>query len=368
MDFSSLNTRIENATYKNLRIGFMWASKISLITLLLVTIVIWVDFIDTKHSSLLLTTTTFGIQGLLFGFGWLFFTRNKTLQHYKIISSVYAFLFGTTWGGAILNLNNLGHTYVIVEIVGNLLFLVVLLGFYTYRVAVYLATIPILAFTTWYSIEDPRFDLLFAFTKLAITIIIIESGRRLLFKWFTTRIKQEHDNKHLLKQLSLLSFTDQLTQVNNRRFFDFAINKQIINAKHYHQPLSIILIDIDYFKYFNDTLGHVKGDMCLNSVATTISNSLLRNNDTVSRYGGEEFVVLLPNTDTNGARCVAHRIQQNLSTLAIIHPCSDISQYVTVSQGIATLEDNQLPSQLIDVADNYLYKAKELGRDQYCST
>ncbi|CEO41223.1 GGDEF domain-containing protein [Photobacterium kishitanii] len=368
MDLSSLNTRIDNTIFKNLRIGFIWASKISLITIMLITVVIWIDFFNTKNNNLLLTTVGFSIQALLFALGWLFFAHNKTLQHYKIVSSSYALLFGLTWGGAIINLNNLGHAYVIVEIVGNLLFLVVLLSFYAYRTAVYLATIPILIFTTWYSIEDPRFDLLFAFTKLAITIIIIESGRQLLFKWFTARIKQEHDNKRLLKQLAKISFTDQLTQINNRRFFDFAINKQIINAKHYHHPLSIILIDIDYFKLFNDNLGHVKGDMCLKSVATTISSSLLRNTDTVSRYGGEEFVVLLPNTDNQGARCVAHRIQQNVAGLAITHPSSDISQTVTVSQGIATLKANQLPSQLIDVADSYLYKAKELGRNQYYGT
>ncbi len=368
MDLSSLDTRIDNTTYKNLRIGFIWASKISLITLTLITIVIWVDFIDKKHNYLLLTTVQFLLQGILFSAGWLFFSHHKTLRHYKIISSIYALLFGITWGSAILHLNNLGHAYVIVEIVGNLLFLVVLLGFYTYRVAVYLATIPILIFTTWYSIEDPRFNLLFAFTKLTITIIILESGRQLLFKWFTTRIKQEHDNKRLLNQLSKLSFTDQLTQINNRRFFDFSINKQIINAKHHQIPLSIILIDIDYFKLFNDSLGHVKGDICLKEVAATISNSLLRNNDTVSRYGGEEFVVLLPNTDINGACKVANRIQQNLAALATPHPCSNINQYITVSQGIATWQANQRPNQLINVADNNLYRAKESGRNQYCAT
>ncbi|PSW30572.1 GGDEF domain-containing protein [Photobacterium phosphoreum] len=368
MDFSSLDTRIDNTIYKNLRMGFIWASKVSLITLLLITIIIWIDFIHTENSRLLLTTISFGIQGLLFIAGWFFFAHKKTLQHYKIISSCYALLFGTTWGSAIINLNNLGHAYVIVEIVGNLLFLVVLLSFYAYRVAVYLAILPILIFTTWYSIEDPRFDLLFAFTKLTITIIIIESGRQLLFKWFTTRITQEHENKRLLKRLAQLSFTDQLTQINNRRFFDLSINKQIINAKHHHEPLSIILIDIDYFKLFNDSQGHVKGDICLKTVATTICKSLLRHNDTVSRYGGEEFIVLLPNTDINGACKVANRIQNNLATLAIPHPCSDISQYVTVSQGIASWQANQWPNQLINAADTNLYNAKESGRNQYCAT
>ncbi|MBY3787392.1 diguanylate cyclase [Photobacterium carnosum] len=367
MDFSSFDTRLENTVYKNLRIGLIWASKISLITLLLITIVIWVDFIHTKNSNLLLTTINFAIQGLLFASSWLFFVHNKTLQHYKIIAAIYALLFGITWGGTIINLNNLGHAYVIVEIIGNLLFLVILLSFYTYRIAVYLAILPILIFTTWYSIEDPRFNLLFSFTKLAITLIIIESGRQLLFKWFTTRITQEHDNKRLLSELAQLSFTDQLTQINNRRFFDFAIDKQIINAKHHNTPLSIILIDIDYFKLFNDTNGHVKGDICLKSVAVTIKNSLLRSNDTVSRYGGEEFVVLLPNTDIHGACRVAKRIQQNLAILAINHSASDISHSVTVSQGIATWQTNQRPNQLINNADNHLYNAKELGRNQYCS-
>lgn len=368
MDLLSLDSRIDKSTYKNLRIGFIWASKISLVILILMMVVISIEFFNDKQSSLIHTTLHFGTQALLCLFGGMFFTRYETLKHYKYITALYAFIFGLSWGISIINIDTLNHAYVLVEIIGNLLFLVILLGFYTSRAAVYLAITPILIFTTWYSIEDPRFDLLFSLTKLITTIIILESGRRVLFQWFTARVKQEHINKKLVNKLLSLSLSDQLTKINNRRFFDLAINKQIINAKHHHIPLSIILIDIDYFKSFNDNFGHVKGDMCLKTIATMLRKSLLRSGDTVSRYGGEEFVVLLPNTDTNDAFCVAKRIQQNLATLAIPHPCSDISQHVTVSQGIATWQANQRPTQLIGVADNNLYKAKESGRNKYCAT
>ena len=368
MDLLSLDSRIDKSTYTNLRIGFIWASKISLVILILMMVVISIEFFNHKQYYLVKVTLHFGIQALLCLLGALFFTHYTTLKHYKYITALYAFMFGVSWGISIVNLDTLNHTYVLVEIIGNLLFLVILLGFYTSRIAVYLAITPILIFTTWYSIKDPRFDLLFSLTKLATTIIIIESGRRVLFQWFTTRIKQEHVNKQLVNKLLSLSLSDQLTKINNRRFFDLAINKQIINAKHHHIPLSIILIDIDYFKNFNDNFGHVKGDMCLKIIATMLRDSLLRSEDTVSRYGGEEFVILLPNTDTNGASCVAKRIQQNLAILAIPHPCSDINQYVTVSQGIATWQANQRPTQLIEIADNNLYKAKESGRNKYCTT
>lgn len=368
MDLLSLDARIDNTTYKNLRIGFIWASKISLVVLILMTVILYIEFFNQKYQDLIHAMLYFAMQVLLCLLGGVFFHYHKTLKHYKVITSLYALIFGVSWGISIINLDHIYHAYVLIEIIGNLLFLIILLGFYTSRSAVYLAILPILIFTTWYNVADPRFDFLFSLMKLATTIIILESGRRVLFKWFTTRITQEHENNRLMKQLSLLSLTDQLTNINNRRFFDLTIDEQIIKAKHHHHPLSIILIDIDYFKLFNDNLGHVKGDICLKSVATTISESLLRETDSVSRYGGEEFVVLLPNTNSKGASCIAHRIQQNLSTLAIPHPCSQISQYVTVSQGIATLEVNQCPTQLIEIADNYLYKAKESGRNQYCNT
>ena len=365
MDLLSLDARIDNTTYKNLRIGFIWASKISLVVLTLMTVVLCIEFFNQKYQYLIHAMLYFGIQVLLCILGGAFFHYHKTLKYYKFITSSYALIFGVSWGISIINLDSIYHAYVLIEIIGNLLFLIILLGFYTSRIAVYLAILPILIFTTWYNIADPRFDVLFSLMKLTTTIIILESGRRVLFKWFTTRITQEHENSRLMKQLSLLSLTDQLTNINNRRFFDLTIDEQIINAQHHHHPLSIILIDIDYFKLFNDNFGHVKGDICLKSVATTISESLLRETDTVSRYGGEEFVVLLPNTNTKGACCVAQRVQQNLSTLAITHPRSTISQHVTVSQGIATLKINQHPNQLINVADNHLYKAKALGRNQY---
>ncbi|MEA5510623.1 diguanylate cyclase [Crocosphaera sp. UHCC 0190] len=175
--------------------------------------------------------------------------------------------------------------------------------------------------------------------------------------------RELHDLNYKLHRLANL---DGLTEVANRRCFDETLEQEWRRLAREKKPLSLILGDIDYFKRYNDTYGHLGGDDCLKKVAKAIANTALRPADLVARYGGEEFAVILPETPHEGATQVAQRILEGIRALNIPHKASDVQPYVTMSLGVATM----IPSleldlkSLIDSADDALFKAKKQGRDQ----
>jgi len=161
---------------------------------------------------------------------------------------------------------------------------------------------------------------------------------------------------------------DGLTQIPNRRRFDEYFQQEWVRMSRQKSSLSLILCDVDFFKKYNDTYGHQAGDSCLQKVAQAMSQAIKRPSDLVARYGGEEFVVILPNTSVEGAIVVAEEIRSQLKILAILHSASDVSKYVTISLGIATIipvVDIQAKF-LIKTADEALYRAKKEGRNRYC--
>ena len=131
--------------------------------------------------------------------------------------------------------------------------------------------------------------------------------------------------------------TDSLTGLANRRYFDEAFNKEVHRLKRSGTPLSLIMLDVDHFKKFNDSYGHLAGDDCLRRIGMTLRTYIGRATDIVARYGGEEFVVILADTDQNGAVTVAERIRKAVEALAIPHSGSDIAKTVTVSLGVVTV-------------------------------
>ena len=171
----------------------------------------------------------------------------------------------------------------------------------------------------------------------------------------------QQQNKHL----TALARVDALTQIANRRVFDEFLNQAW--AARNHTPLTLILCDIDYFKLYNDTYGHQAGDECLRLVAQALKKAVKRQPDLVARYGGEEFAVVLPNTALPGAKHVAQSIQTIVQELEIEHRLSAISNYLTVSLGIATALSTASgsPQELIAAADQGLYQAKSDGRAQF---
>ncbi|MFD2231630.1 diguanylate cyclase [Alkalimarinus sediminis] len=166
------------------------------------------------------------------------------------------------------------------------------------------------------------------------------------------------------QELSRLAHVDSLTELNNRRGFVLHYGREWGRSSREAQPLSIIMIDIDSFKTYNDNYGHLAGDDCLRLVAKILMSNLLRPVDMVARYGGEEFVVLLPNTSLDGAKLVAERLRAAVESENLKHEFSPVAKHVTISAGCAEKVAGQAPNLLIDVADKNLYKAKENGRNQ----
>ncbi|MEA1883532.1 MAG: diguanylate cyclase, partial [Thermotogota bacterium] len=168
------------------------------------------------------------------------------------------------------------------------------------------------------------------------------------------------------KTLEFLSSFDGLTGITNRRYFDEQLQLEWQKAYEDSALLGLIIIDVDHFKLYNDNYGHLAGDDCLKRVADAISKSLKRSTDFVSRYGGEEFVVILPGANFSSAMRIAENIRSDVEAMKIPHELSEASDYVTVSLGASSMMPikKNSPEELIKKADKALYRAKENGRNR----
>jgi len=173
----------------------------------------------------------------------------------------------------------------------------------------------------------------------------------------------------ILKQMRIIEkygLIDTLTNIPNRRQFDQYLVREWNRTVRDDKPLSILMIDVDHFKIYNDSYGHQQGDVALQKAAETISSSLKRKIDIAARWGGEEFAVLLPNTALEGALLVAETIRKNIETLSIPYIAEETNHNITISIGVATSSLPQVKNvfDLILQADKALYKAKDLGRNR----
>lgn len=168
------------------------------------------------------------------------------------------------------------------------------------------------------------------------------------------------------KALRLAATTDALTGLANRRRFNEVLNTEFFRLKRSGAPLSLIILDVDYFKRFNDRYGHVQGDECLRAIGQAIKASVHRPPDLAARFGGEEFVVIAPETGANGALALAERIRHAVTRLEIPHEDNTAAPHVTASLGVATRYASELetPESLVELADQALYQAKHSGRNQ----
>ncbi|WP_236170705.1 sensor domain-containing diguanylate cyclase [Pseudomonas pseudonitroreducens] len=170
----------------------------------------------------------------------------------------------------------------------------------------------------------------------------------------------------LQRQLEEYSYKDGLTGVANRRMFDSVLDTEWGSAQRSGQPLSLVLLDIDYFKQFNDHYGHIQGDDCLRTVGKALAGSLHRPRDFVARFGGEEFVLVLPETDSEAARQIAERCRSVLREQQISHEKSAVSTLLTISLGVGTAvpASSDRPLDFVAAVDRLLYQAKQAGRDR----
>jgi diguanylate cyclase (GGDEF)-like protein len=164
--------------------------------------------------------------------------------------------------------------------------------------------------------------------------------------------------------MAVLARTDPLTGLANRREFGEALYREWHRALRHHSPLSLFVIDVDYFKQYNDTLGHSAGDDCLVRLAELMQGFCKRATDLATRYGGEEFVLLLPDTNLTEATALGQTLLEQVRAAQIAHPGSSVADHITVSIGLTTLVPQQQDCDLVEQADRALYEAKGQGRDR----
>lgn len=167
------------------------------------------------------------------------------------------------------------------------------------------------------------------------------------------------------ESLRARSYVDGLTGISNRRYFDIALDRELRRAQRGGTELSLLLLDIDSFKAYNDHFGHLQGDTCLTTVAQALVGALKRPADVGARYGGEEFAAILPDTSAAQARNVAAAVREHIAGLALVHAPGAARPHVTVSIGVASFDKERLSeaATLIAAADRALYAAKRAGRD-----
>jgi len=180
------------------------------------------------------------------------------------------------------------------------------------------------------------------------------------------RVKAHLALKFQTELFRSMSFIDDLTGIANRRALEDKLNIYFAIAKRTQQLLSLLIIDIDFFKQYNDRYGHLAGDLCLQKIATLLKKTMVRESDLVARYGGEEFVCLLFNTDSKGATIVAEKLLSNVARLRLKNKVIPEQSFLTISIGIACYPSEKISSstELFNSADKALYKAKKEGRNR----
>ncbi len=183
------------------------------------------------------------------------------------------------------------------------------------------------------------------------------------------RVRNHINLKQMADVLGALAAQDGLTGIANRRQFDEVLGREWRRAMRGKAPLSLIILDVDSFKQFNDHYGHGRGDKCLKQVAATLQGVLNRPGDLAARIGGDEFAIIIPGSDAAGAALIAERARAGVEALGIANEQSELSDHVTVSVGCATLvpEQGGLSELLFDRADSALYRAKDQGRNRVVS-
>ncbi|HED1408248.1 TPA: GGDEF domain-containing protein [Klebsiella pneumoniae] len=195
----------------------------------------------------------------------------------------------------------------------------------------------------------------------AIFTAILLYGRRILQRWYDEAWDTHQENMQLIQRLESIANQDALTGTANRR----ALNAYLAAIWQQKTPLALMMIDVDYFKRYNDRYGHQAGDECLSSVAQVLKMAVRAEGDLVARYGGEEFVVVLPGVSLAHATAIAERIQQKIPEAGLPHAASAVASEVTVSIGIVASDGTVPIETLIARADSALYQAKNKGRNQW---
>ncbi|RDA62934.1 GGDEF domain-containing protein [Hafnia paralvei] len=242
-----------------------------------------------------------------------------------------------------------------------ILMLTALAALYYHPLALLLFIIPLWLTTLLASVQlNQGVNIRFLLVWLLLTTILIY-GRVILQRWFNEAWLRYQENRMLIARLDVMAHQDVLTGTANRRSMENFLDDALLQA----EPFALLMLDVDYFKRYNDHYGHQAGDACLVKVADIVKTSVRTPADLVARYGGEEFVIVLPASSLDDAVRVAERIQTNLREISLPHAASEVSEMVTVSMGITLSKDGDSAYGIIARADEALYRAKQQGRNRW---
>ncbi|MEG2664438.1 MAG: GGDEF domain-containing protein [Hafnia sp.] len=242
-----------------------------------------------------------------------------------------------------------------------ILMLTALAALYYHPLALLLFITPLWLTTLLASVQlNQGVNIRFLLVWLLLTAILIY-GRVILQRWFDEAWLRYQENRMLIARLDVMAHQDVLTGTANRRSMENFLDDALLQA----EPFALLMLDVDYFKRYNDHYGHQAGDACLVKVADIVKTSVRTPADLVARYGGEEFVIVLPASSLDDAVRVAERIQTNLREISLPHAASEVSEMVTVSMGITLSKDGDSAYGIIARADEALYRAKQQGRNRW---
>ena len=363
-DARSFDEALREETQQYLLRGMLWLSSASLV-LLLVTLlsVLLSPHMGVEFLAALKVILPFG--GLCLLFILLYWTR---FQHHGGKEWAYGHLVALVCGWLIVMalFSNAGSAMLTaVETLCDILTLLMAIALFPSLTLMLAAVLPLLLFAAFYRYQLVPESWLFNLVRTLSLTVLLLSGRQVIYSWFRKAVRRDVEKHRLLKHFRRMALVDGLTGLSNRRHFDEILEQEIRAATRTGHSLCLILMDIDFFKRLNDSLGHQAGDECLKKMGKLLSGAASRPRDLAVRYGGEEFAMLLPETNLAGAEDIANKVARLLVEANIAHPASEVSQSVSVSQGLVKWQAGMDSEKLLAAADEALYEAKEMGRNQY---
>lgn len=345
------------------RAGIIWFLWLNIVYSLYLTIrYFFYEQSDTRSSqSLYLITLIFFVS-----VGNLILTVRISRNGHMVKRSVLlgiVMLYGILWGLQLHFLHISADSGKFIIILSLLLIFPAVIAFHLSPSLIAAFSTPVLCIVFFDVIMQESGVKVFMLFSYIIALITTFSARTVMLEWFKRSEESERKNTRLIKKLTRLADKDSLTGLANKRYLREYFYAHTATSSVANSSVYLIMIDVDFFKKYNDNYGHLAGDQCLMQIAHSINESVRHETDLVARFGGEEFTVLLLSSDEQGVKSVCERIQENLVRIAIPHEYAGPSGLVTLSMGAAKFSAGQSLDELLAEADKKLYQAKKEGRN-----